>query len=187
MPFRTVGADPELWQEGVVDMLSYDLDGIGQLRKIDPVTVLTEWRRMGGSASKAPSVDDAREVGRRLGSRYVITGRAVQIGAEVQLIAEVLDVENGKMRGAVRVTRPADSASALVDELALELLRQNLLPTDGAYPAPNLGRATTKSLPALKAYLAGEREAGPRTGARRCGIITAPSRRTPISPRRGYA
>jgi serine/threonine-protein kinase len=158
MPFRTVGADPELWHEGVVDMLSYDLDGIGQLRKIDPVTVLTGWRRMGGSPSKALTADDAREVGRRLGSRYVVTGRAVQIGADVQLIAEVHDVENGQMRGAVRVTRPADSASSLVDELTLELLRQNLLPTDGAYPAPNLSRATTRSLPALKAYLAGERE-----------------------------
>jgi eukaryotic-like serine/threonine-protein kinase len=158
LPFRTVGADPGLWHEGIVDLLSYNLDGLGQLRKIDPVTVLTGWRRMGGSASKALTADDAREVGRRLGSRYVVTGRAVQIGADVQLIAEVHDVETGQMRGAVRVTRPADSASSLVDELTLELLRQNLLPTDGGYPAPNLSRATTRSLPALKAYLAGERE-----------------------------
>jgi tRNA A-37 threonylcarbamoyl transferase component Bud32/TolB-like protein len=158
LPFRTVGADPELWHEGIVDMLSYDLDGIGQLRKIDPVTVLTGWRRMGGSASKALSADDAREVGRRLGSRYVVTGKAVKIGADVQLIAEVQDVASGGMRGAVRVTRPADSASSLVDELALELLRRNLLPTDGEYPPPSLSRVTTSSLPALKEYLAGERE-----------------------------
>ena len=158
LPFRTVGADPGLWHEGIVDLLSYNLDGLGQLRKIDPVTVLTGWRRMGGSASKALTADDAREVGRRLGSRYVVIGRAVQIGADVQLIAEVHDVETGQMRGAVRVTRPADSASSLVDGLTLELLRQNLLPTDGGYPAPNLSRATTGSLPALKAYLAGERE-----------------------------
>jgi serine/threonine-protein kinase len=158
LPFHTVGADPALWHEGIVDMLSYDLDGIGQLRKIDPVTVLTGWRRMGGSASNALSADDAREIGRRLGSRYVVTGRAVQIGADVQLIAEVHDVESGEMRGAARVTRPADSASSLVDELTLELLRRNLLPTDGEYPPPSLSRATTSSLPALKAYLAGERE-----------------------------
>jgi len=158
LPFRTTGADPELWHEGIVDMLSYNLDGLGQLRKIDPVTVLTGWRRMGGSASKALRADEAREVGRRLGSRYVVTGRAVQIGADVQLIAEVQDVESGEMRGAVRVTRPADSASSLVDELTLELLRRNLLPTDGEYPPPSLSRATTTSLPALKAYLAGERE-----------------------------
>ena len=158
LPFRTVGADPELWHEGIVDMLSYNLDGIGQLRKIDPVTVLTGWRRMGGSGSNALSADDAREVGRRLGSRYVVTGKAVQIGADVQLIAEVQDVESGEMRGAVRVTRPADSASSLVDELTLELLSHNLLPTDGAYPPPSLSRATTSSLPALKEYLAGERD-----------------------------
>jgi tetratricopeptide (TPR) repeat protein len=158
LPFRTVGADPGLWHEGVVDMLSYNLDGIGQLRKIDPVTVLTGWRRMGGSASNALSADDSREVGRRLGSRYVVTGKAVQIGADVQLIAEVHDVESGELRGAVRATRPADSASSLVDELTLELLRRNLLPTDGEYPPPSLSRATTTSLPALKAYLAGERE-----------------------------
>jgi TolB-like protein len=158
LPFRTAGADPELWHEGIVDMLSYNLDGLGQLRKIDPVTVLTGWRRMGGSGSHALTADDARDVGRRLGSRYVVTGSAVQIGANVQLIAEVQDVETGQMRGAVRVTRPADSASSLVDELTLELLRRNLLPTDGKYSPPNLSRATTSSLPALKAYLAGERE-----------------------------
>ena len=158
LPFRTTGADPELWHEGIVDLLSYNLDGLGQLRKIDPVTVLTGWRRMGGSASHALTADDAREVGRRLGSRYVITGSAVQIGADVQLIAEVQDVMSGEMRGAVRVTRPTDSASSLVDELTLELLRRNLLPTDGEYPPPSLSRATTASLPALKAYLRGERD-----------------------------
>jgi tetratricopeptide (TPR) repeat protein/TolB-like protein len=157
LPFRNVGADPELWHEGIVDMLSYNLDGIGQLRKIDPVTVLTGWRRMGGSASNGLSADDAREVGRRLGSRYVVTGKAVQIGTDVQLIAEVQDVESGEMRGAVRATRPADSASSLVDELTLELLRRNLLPTDGEYPPPSLSRVTTSSLAALKEYLAGER------------------------------
>jgi eukaryotic-like serine/threonine-protein kinase len=158
LPFRTTGADPELWHEGIVDLLSYNLDGLGQLRKIDPVTVLTGWRRMGGSASHALSADDAREVGRRLGSRYVVTGKAVQIGPDVQLIAEVQDVESGKMRGAVRVTRPSDSASSLVDELTLELLRRNLLPTDREYSLPSLSRVTTRSLPALKEYLAGERE-----------------------------
>jgi len=158
LPFRTTGADPELWHEGIVDMLSYNLEGVGQLRKIDPVTVLTGWRRMGGSGSNALTADEAREVGRRLGSRYVVSGTAVQMGADVQLIAEVQDVRSGEMRGAVRVTRPTDSASSLVDELTMELLRGNLLPTDGEYPPPSLSRATTSSLPALKAYLAGERE-----------------------------
>ncbi|MDF2758933.1 MAG: protein kinase [Thermomicrobiales bacterium] len=158
LPFRTTGADPELWHEGIVDLLSYNLEEIGQLRKIDPVTVLTGWRRMGGSASNPLSAAEAREIGRRLGSRYVVTGRAVQIRADVQLIAEVHDVESGEMRGAARVTRPADSTSSLVDELTLDLLRRNLLPTDGEYPPPSLSRATTSSLPALKEYLAGERE-----------------------------
>jgi serine/threonine-protein kinase len=157
LPFRAVGADPDLWHEGIVDLLSYNLDGIGQLRKIDPVTVLTAWRRMGGSASSALSADQTRELGRRLGSRYIVTGKAVQTGADVQLIAEVQDVESGEMRGAARVTRPADSASSLVDELTLELLRRNLLPTDGEYAPPSLNRVTTTSLPALKEYLAGER------------------------------
>jgi serine/threonine-protein kinase len=158
LPFRTTGADSELWHEGIVDLLSFNLEGMGQLRKIDPVTVLTGWRRMGGSASNALSADDAREIGRRLGSRYVVTGRAVQMGADVQLIAEVQDVESGQLRGAVRVTGPADSASLLVNELTLELLRGNLLPTDGKYAPPSLSRVTTTSLPALKEYLAGERD-----------------------------
>ena len=158
LPFRVVGADPELWHEGIVDMLSHNLDGLGELRRIDPATVLTGWRRMGGNPDVALSAEAARELGRRLGSRYVVTGGAVRAGAEVQLIAEVHDVATGEMRGTVRVTRPADSATALVDQLTVELLRQSVLPTDSAYSAPNLRRVTTGSLPALKAYLAGERE-----------------------------
>jgi tRNA A-37 threonylcarbamoyl transferase component Bud32/TolB-like protein len=158
LPFRSVGAEAEVWHEGVVHLLSHNLEGVGELRKIDPVSVLTEWSRLGGSASVALSGAESREIGRRLGGRYVITGSAVRAGGDVQVVAEVHDVGRDEVRGSVRVARPADSVSSLVDALTVELLRQGLLPTDGDYVAPSLARLTTTSLPALKAYLAGESE-----------------------------
>ena len=158
LPFRALGAEAEVWHEGVVHLLSHNLEGIGALRKLDPVAVLTEWSRLGGSATAALSAAESREIGRRLGGRYVITGSAVRTGSDVQVVAEVHDVDRNALRGSVRAVRPADSVSALVDALTLELVREGLLPTDGDYVAPSLERLTTSSLPALKAYLAGESE-----------------------------
>src|SRR5690606_32525518 len=46
LPFRALGAEAEVWHEGVVHLLSHNLEDVGQLRKVDPVTVLTEWNRL---------------------------------------------------------------------------------------------------------------------------------------------
>jgi tetratricopeptide (TPR) repeat protein/TolB-like protein len=158
LPFRALGADLEFWREGMVDLLSFNLEGLGELRKIDPATVMTAWRASGGTPSQAVEPKVALEIARRVHARYAVTGSVVQLGQGVRVLAEVHDADRGELRGTAQVAGPIDSVSWLVDQLTMELLRQNLVPSDGEQHPVNLSRATTTSLGALKAYLDGERE-----------------------------
>ena len=158
LPFRAVGPSVEYLGEGMVDLLSFNVEGIEGLRKIDPSTVVTAWRALGGNDSAPLEQENALEVARRVHARYLVTGSAVQLGDQIRLAAEVRDVERGELRGTAQVTGPTDSVSTLVDQLTLELLRLDLLPSDGDHPPISLSAVTTTSLAALKAYLAGERE-----------------------------
>jgi tetratricopeptide (TPR) repeat protein/TolB-like protein len=158
LPFRTLGADLEFWREGMVDLLSFNLEGLGELRKIDPATVMTAWKASGGTPSQAVEPRVALEIARRVSARYAVTGSVVQLGHGVRLVAQVHDADRGELRGTAQVEGPVDSVSWLVDQLTMELLRQNLVPSDGEQHPVNLSRVTTTSLGALKAYLDGERE-----------------------------
>jgi DNA-binding SARP family transcriptional activator/TolB-like protein len=158
LPFRVVGPAVEYLSEGMVDLLSFNVEGIDGLRKIDPSTVVTAWRTLGGTTSDAVDQPTALEIARKVEARYFVTGSAVRLGGDIRLVAEVRDVERGELRGTAQVTGPIDSVPLLVDQLTLELLRLNLLPSDGEHRPVSLSQVTTASLPALKAYLAGERE-----------------------------
>ncbi len=43
LPFRVAGPDSSVWREGLVDLLSINLDGVSGLRVIPPRTVLSRW------------------------------------------------------------------------------------------------------------------------------------------------
>lgn len=158
LPWRVVGPDVEYLGEGMVDLLSFGVEGVAGLRKIVPSTVLSAWRAYRGDS--LVEVDEAAglEIAHRVQARYLITGSVVQSGQSVRMVAEVRDVTTGRPRGLAEVTGPLDSVPLLVDRLTLELLRLGLLPADTRALPVNLGSITTASLPALKAYLAGERE-----------------------------
>jgi TolB-like protein len=158
LPYRVVGPGVEYLREGMVDLLSFNIEGIKGLRKIDPATVITAWRRMQGTPSDAVDTASALKLARQVQARYLVTGSAVQLGEGIRLVAEVRDIARGEFRGLAQVSGSIDSVSWLVDQLTLELLRLNLLPSDGDHQPVSLSGFTTTSLPALKAYLAGERE-----------------------------
>jgi tetratricopeptide (TPR) repeat protein/tRNA A-37 threonylcarbamoyl transferase component Bud32 len=155
LPFRATGDDAEFWREGIVDLLSFNLEGIGELRKIDPQAALTTYRRVSGTGAAAESAV-ALEVARQTGATYAITGNAVRHGDAVRLTAQVYDTESSSLRGSAMIDGPADSVHTLVDRLTLALIRLDALPVTGELPPVNISRVTTASLPALRAYLDGE-------------------------------
>ena len=152
LPFHATGPDSVLWGEGMVDLLTTNLDGVAGLRTIDPATVLA---RIAG----ARSLEERLQVARDVRARYALIGSAVVAGSTARLDAEVHDLETGAEVAHARVEGSPDSVLVLVDRLSIELVRE-LMDATGQQRASGLRNAesvTTSSIEALRAYLEGER------------------------------
>ena len=155
LPFTVNGPGLEVWREGVVDLVSANIDGVGGLRAIDGRTVLARWSEV-VEGSATPDLEDALEVGRRTGARYALLGSATALGSEVRLVADVYDLSSGASLGQTQVQGAPDSVYSLVDRLSIGVLETVLTDKPEALPEVDLARVTTTSLPALKAYLEAE-------------------------------
>jgi class 3 adenylate cyclase/tetratricopeptide (TPR) repeat protein len=155
MPFRVGDQSLQTWREGMVDLLSTNLDGAGGLRAIDPRTILARWRE-GAPEGTDPDLAATLEIARRTEAAYAVLGSAITIGPELRLTADVYDLRTGTELGEVQAAGAPDSVLALVDRLSIEILRK-ILAKDGrdAGSGLRLASVTTTSLPALKAYLEG--------------------------------
>jgi class 3 adenylate cyclase/tetratricopeptide (TPR) repeat protein len=154
LPFDVRGAEHGSMREGMVDLLSTNLDGAGGLRAIDSRTVLAEWRER-VSGEETPALAIALQVAAATGARYAIVGNVVPIGDDMRVLADVHDLESGESLGRDQVEGSPDSIFRLVDDLSIALLRR-LLQDEAALPRVNLASITTHSVPALKAFLEGE-------------------------------
>jgi DNA-binding SARP family transcriptional activator/tetratricopeptide (TPR) repeat protein len=163
LPFQVNDPRLDTWSEGMVDLLSADLDGVAGLRAIDSRTVLAGLREREDETSiLAPPGLPTREVtlavSSRAGARYAVLGGAVAMGSAVRIAADLYAVPSGERLAQLQVEGSPDSVFGLVDRLAVQLLR-TILPREGRsadLARANLARVTTTSLPALKAYLEGE-------------------------------
>ncbi len=153
VPFNVRGTDMEVWREGLVDLLSINLDG-SALRAIDSRTVLARWHERTAGGAEA-DLEMALAVARATGARHAVLGTAVATGAQVRLAANVRELERGDLVHQVQVDGPADSMIALVDRLSIELLRF-LLHEGAPEPRTDLASVTTGSIEALKSFLNGE-------------------------------
>ena len=156
LPFDVVGEDLDVWREGMVDVLSTNLDGMGGYRAIDSRTVLARWReQVEGTAS--PDLETSLRVAGSTGARYGLMGSLVGTPAGVRLNADIYDLSNGAEVAQASTEGPADSVLALVGRMSVDLTRALLAETGGdLIAAPRTASLTTTSLPALRAYLEGE-------------------------------
>jgi DNA-binding SARP family transcriptional activator/TolB-like protein len=137
--------------EGMVELLSAKLEGATGLRPVDPRALLT-------FASRSSAVADPQlgaQVAQRFGAGFFVLGSITEAGGRLNVTARVYGA------GA----RPRDSFEAVaagegeIFELADRLARQVLAEVqDEPDQLARVAGQTTTSLPALKAYLEGERE-----------------------------
>jgi TolB-like protein len=155
MPFTVRGPDAEVWREGMMDLLSTNLDGVGGLRAIHARTVLARWRERG--LGDAADLDQVLDAARATGARLAIVGSAVGAGSSVRLTAELYDLDDGGSVDEATIEGAQDDILALVDQLSVDLVRR-VLEQEGAEQTGlrSLANLTTSSLPALRAYLEGE-------------------------------
>lgn len=150
LPFDVRGSDEVAYlREGMVDLLSTKLDGVGGLRVIDPQTTLA---RLKDAAGKVRSSDDARELSGALGAGRALEGSVVWVGGSLQVRATVLGPGDDE-RIVASVEGSPDELFGLVDDLVTELVSRGLLA--GEAPLSSLEGLTTGSTEALRLYLSG--------------------------------
>ena len=156
VPFEVRGADLEIWREGMMDLLTNGLDGLGGFRTIDARTVMARWQDQatdGGAVDMAGMLRAARETG----ARFVVEGSVVGLGPNVRLAANVYEVESGREIATAQAEGPQDDVLRLVDELAVNTMRSLLLAVGRAGSGDlSAETITTASLPAMRAFLEGE-------------------------------
>ncbi|MCH9014652.1 MAG: protein kinase [Gemmatimonadetes bacterium] len=152
MPFNAAGTGVEVLGEGMVDLLSTNLDGVGGIRTIDPRVVLHRWRQEGGGGPL--TLEEALEVGRNVNAGAILRGSVVAAGPEVRITADLYST-SGEHLARISADGPADSVLALVDQVSIQLVREVWRSQD---PLPDLrvSALTTTSLDALRSFLRGE-------------------------------
>jgi serine/threonine-protein kinase len=147
-PFDILVPTLDLWREGLVDVLSRDLDGAGPLRAVAPTIVVRRWN----GRADAPS---AAALGRATGARLALFGQVLGSGGDsVRVNATLYDVALGRPLGEFQVRDLSDRIDRVADSLTVALLRElGRTRPIGAVRLASLGSA---SLPALKAFLRGE-------------------------------
>jgi len=135
----------------LVVTLSASLDGVGGIRTVDALTVLANAR----VADESPRLADAVTLARRLGARSVVYGSVMRVGGRARIDVALHSTNTTDPFARVTVTALPDDMTALTDSAAWGLLRQLWRATDP--PTPSLAAITTPSIPALRAFLDGER------------------------------
>ena len=153
IPFAPSVPDTALSRLGrdLVLTISASLDGIGDIHTVDPGTVLVQSEDPTARYSR----DQATGLGRRFGAGSVIHGSLVRDGRNVRLDFELLGIAGEPSLARVTVVGSPDSTAALTDSATWQLLHQIWL--RGEPPTPSLAAVTTQSVPALRAFLEGER------------------------------
>lgn len=153
LPFRATGAELETWKEGMVDLLSRNLDGLGGLRAIDSRTVLARWRE---TAEGDPDLATALAAARRTGAQWALVGSVVDVGSRVRVTADVHEVATGRRLEGVRTEGPRDSLLSLVDALSVDVAGILLAEAKPDLSRLRLASITTESPAALNAFVEGE-------------------------------
>ena len=149
-PFAVHGTgDHGYLADGMVQLLSTALDGTDGFTAVDPRALLDHQAKSGGAPISGESL------ARHFQADYYVTGSVVSAGGRL-LVAAALHTTTG---GVVAKAETRQGRESDLFELVDDLVRQ-LLAGRSSRPVERLARLaalTTESLPALKAWLAGER------------------------------
>ncbi|HWA58611.1 MAG TPA: protein kinase [Gemmatimonadales bacterium] len=152
LPFSATGPGVELMGEGMVDLLSTNLNTVGGIKAVDPRIVLSRWKKSG--ATGGADVETALGIARAVKAQAALTGSIVATGSRVRLSADLYGPEGTSLARA-QVDGAADSVLGLVDELSRSLVRE-IWRSKEPVPSLRVSGLTTNSLDAMREYLSGE-------------------------------
>jgi len=114
LPFANLSADPE--QAYFADGITEDI--ITELSKFHTLFVIA---RNSSFAFKGQSLD-ARQIGRKLGVRYVVEGSVRRAGKRVRITAQLIDAAEDKHIWAQRYDRDLEDIFAVQDEVTFAIV-----------------------------------------------------------------
>ena len=152
-PFEAYAPEiKQIWSEGVVDILSRKLDGMGPLRTVSPTIIVRQWPE-GARASADAAVD----LGRRTSAQYVLIGTLTGHGEDsVSVYAGIVATATGNVIEATEteLVGPLNRMTALTDSITVGVLQG--LGQSGEVASIRGSDLGTRSLAALKSFLQGE-------------------------------
>jgi serine/threonine-protein kinase len=147
-PFDVLDPSLQLWREGLVDVLSRDLDGAGPVRTVSQSVALKHWAGRADPASAAV-------LGERTRAGLVVFGSLARRGADsVSLRATVLDRSRNEAEPDLEVVGDERRIGELADSLGVRILQA----LGRGRPIGSVRHVSlaSRSLPALKEFLRGE-------------------------------
>jgi serine/threonine-protein kinase len=146
-PFEVLDPSLSLWKEGLVDVLSRNLDGAATMRTVSPSAAIKQWRdaRVGR--------DEAFAFAKRTGAQFVVYGSLQPAGRDVaNATVWLLDARSPSNQPTEIQMR---DSTARMDRLT-DSLSVRLLSVLGASSSSGSTRSLgSGSLPAIKAFLLG--------------------------------
>ena len=163
-PFTIRGGDNVVYlREGMVDLLSARLDGVGGLTTIDPQSLILSERTQTVSTNERAQ---ALSIAHHVAADQFILGTVVDVGGRIEVTASSYDAQ-GTLRARVNASAPDEAhIFAAVDKIARDLLAAQF--SGAPERMERVAATTTTSLAALKAFLEGERAV--RSGQRNVAI-----------------
>jgi len=146
-PFDVEAPSLALWNEGMVDVMSRNLDGAGPLRTVPATMAVKRWR----GRADAPS---AQALALSTGARLVLFGGLLAAGDSVRVTARLLDAHAGRVLAEFEHRDVDDRVDRLSDSLTVAVLRE--LSRSRRLDMARATSSPSASLAALKAYLQGE-------------------------------
>jgi len=153
LPFIPGATDTALSRVGreLAITLAASLDGVGGIRTVNALSVLAQ---VGGASPS--SLERGAALARRFGASSFVYGSLIPTaGAHVRLDLGIFATRDLRSLARASVTTSRDDIAALTDSTTWALLRQ--IWQKGKAPSPSLAAVTTRSIPALRAFLEGER------------------------------
>jgi len=141
LPFRDIGreADNKVLAEGVAESILH------QLATVRGLTVIART----SSFLFGSRPENAAEIGRALGARYLLEGSVQSEGPKLRVSAQLVDVSTGSQVWSLQFDRAPEDVFRIQDEIALEVARALELALDGVQ-----GQWASRDRPAYDAYLA---------------------------------
>ncbi len=155
LPFSTSGPDLNVYEEGMVELLSTNLDGLGGLRAIDSRTVLARWDER--VSADRPDLATSLEVANATGASHALLGSIVAAGNVLRLTGQIYALSTGERVSEVREEGSVDEILAMVDRLSVATAREIIgSHEDFTETGIRIASLTTSSVHALELYLEAE-------------------------------